>query len=90
MPRRSATPHPKNLLGRIEKPWKLLLPVATWIMATIASFWIPPPPDLPSNNETMVSFGKFIVTILVGLMILPMMKWCCNKKHAWLKVFKLP
>ena len=66
------------------KRWNVLLHAATAMMATIGSFWVPPPPDLPSDNETLVSFGKFIVTILAGLAILPMMKWCCKKEHAWL------
>ena len=80
MPGRSA-PRPKELLEGIGKRWNLLLHAGTSVMATIASFWVPPPPDLPSDNETMVSFGKFVVVILAGLMILPMMKWS-KKRHA--------
>jgi hypothetical protein len=83
MPRKTA-PQPQKLLGRLVKQWKLLIPIATWIMATIGSFWVPPPPDLSSQNEPLVSFGKFIVTVLLGLMILPMIKWGGRKKYAWL------
>jgi len=82
MPGRSVL-RPKELLEGIGKRWNLLLHAGTSVMATIASFWVPPPPDLPSDNETMVSFGKFVVVILAGLMILPMMKWS-KKKHAGL------
>lgn len=84
MPGKSANPHPEHLLQHFTKQWNLLLPVATWVMTTIGSFWVPPPPDLPGENEKMLSFAKFIVMILTGLMILPMIKWCCKKRHAWL------
>ena len=77
-------PRPLDWFAGMVKRWNTLLHAATSMIATIGSFWVPPPPDLPSDNETLVSFGKFIVTILAGLAILPMMKWCCQKKHAWL------
>ena len=84
MPKRAARGlNPQNWLASMGKRWNVLLHAGTSIMATIGSFWVPPPPDLPSSNETLVSFGKFTVTILAGLAILPMMKWCCKKKHAW-------
>jgi hypothetical protein len=53
-------------------------------MSTVGSFWVPPPPNLPGDSERMISFAKFIVMILVALMILPMAKWCCKRRHAWL------
>jgi hypothetical protein len=70
--------HIKRVLER------LIGPIMAWIIATIGSLWVPPPPALPSDSKTMVSFAKFTVIILLGLMILPTMKWCCKKRHAWL------
>lgn len=67
----------------IVKYWKQLLPVAGWVMATIATFWNPPLPDLPGESKTYVSFARFVVAVFLGVMILPMRRWSF-RRHAWL------
>lgn len=81
-----ATAHqPVSPVRRIDTQWKKLLPAATLIIGTIGNFWDTPPPDLGGDSpKALAHFAQFIVTILIGLMVLPMMKWCCRKTHAWL------
>jgi predicted tellurium resistance membrane protein TerC len=57
------------------KYWKQLLPVTGWVIATIATFWNPPLPDLPVESKTYVSFARFVVAVFLGIMILPMRRW---------------
>lgn len=66
---------------------KLLILVATWLVASLGGFWLFPPPDSAGEASTFVNFGRFLVTALVGLMIFPMMKYC-SKRHSrlWMAV----
>ncbi len=82
-------PRSGNPLRFIQSQWKKLLPIAAFIMGTIGSFWISPPYTPGSDKaEALTHFAKFIVAVVVGLMILPMLKKSDKKVHApfWGKV----
>ncbi len=77
---------------QIDLWWNRLAVFATIVMGTISDFWLPPPPELATDNQEfdviMKPFAKFVITMLLGLMVLPMVRWCCKREHArkWLKV----
>jgi hypothetical protein len=76
---------PDGPVGRIESQWKKLLPAATLIIGVIGNFWQEPPPGLgEAGSKAVTYFSQFVVTIFIGLMVLPMMKWSSRKKHAFL------
>lgn len=72
----------KKIFTNLQSYWNLLFLVATWVMTTIGGFWVPPPADITNDNKSMTVFAKFIVSIIIGLMILPMSKWY-QKKYAF-------
>ncbi|AJE04072.1 hypothetical protein [Geobacter pickeringii] len=80
-------PLQENPIRRVDQLWTMVLPVATLIMETVRSFWDTPPPDLAGvssgSDRALYSFAQFVVAILLGLMVLPMTKWCCRRVHAW-------
>lgn len=86
MPKDAPAP-PDSPIRRVDKLWKTLVPVATLIMGTIGNFWVPPPPgpagEVEGSDRIFFYFAQFVIAILLGLMVLPMMKWCCLKRHAW-------
>jgi len=84
MAKKSATDEPLQPVGRIESQWKKLLPAATLIMGVIGNFWHEPPPGLGAESaRTITYFSQFIITVLIGLMVLPMMKWSGRKRYAF-------
>jgi hypothetical protein len=76
---------PEGPAGRIGSQWKKLLPAATLIIGVVGNFWHEPPPGLGAESSKSITyFSQFIVTVLIGLMVLPMLKWSGRKTHAYL------
>ncbi|HYS43942.1 MAG TPA: hypothetical protein VEM32_08185, partial [Geobacteraceae bacterium] len=59
---------------QIDLWWNRLAVFATIVMGTISDFWLPPPPELATDNQEfdviMKPFAKFVITMLLGLMVL--------------------
>ena len=83
MPNPSDT-QPANPLGDLKKQWNVLLAATTALMATIHTFWELNSLDL---SKAVSGFATFTVSIVLGLMILPQIKYR-EKCHArlWWKV----
>jgi hypothetical protein len=81
-----------NPFKHIDLWWNRIAAFATVVMGTIGNFWVPPPPELATGNQAFDAaikpFAKFVITLLLGIMVLPMTGWCCKREHArkWLKV----
>lgn len=77
-------PQPANPLDTLKKQWNVLLAATTSVMATIHTFWELNSLDL---SKAVSGFATFTVSIVLGLMILPQMKYR-EKCHArlWWKV----
>lgn len=59
----------------------MLAAVSTFVMATIGTFWkLKSSADL---SKEISGFATFIVAIVLGLMYLPLKKYC-KRSHAWL------
>jgi hypothetical protein len=82
----------KNPLRVVDTWWTRIAALATIVMGTIGDFWVPPPPELTTTDMAfdpfIKPFAKFVITMLMGLLILPMVQWCCKREHArkWIKV----
>jgi len=82
----------KNPFGYLDLWWNRLAVFVTVVMGTISDFWLPPPPVLATENAgvdaIMKPFAKFVIALLLAMMVLPMVGWCCRREHArkWLKV----
>ena len=83
MPNPSDT-QPANPLSDLKKQWNVLLAATTALMATIHTFWELNSLDL---SKAVSGFATFTVSIVLGLMILPQIKYR-EKCHArlWWKV----
>ncbi len=76
---------PTDWLDRVKKSWGTLAQSALWIICVVGSFLLPPPVGFSGSGQHIwTALGKFVVTVLVGLMIVAGRKW--NKKgqaRAW-------
>lgn len=78
-----------NPLKFITSQWKKLSLSAAFIMGSIGSFWVNPPYTPGSSKaETLTHFARFVVAIVVGLMVLPIINKSDKKAHAlfWGKI----
>lgn len=71
MPSPSDT-QPAKPLGTLKKQWNVLLAATTSVMATIHTFWELNSLDL---SKAVSGFATFTVSIVLGLMVLPQMKY---------------
>jgi hypothetical protein len=63
-------------LELIEKNWNVLVQVATWLSSLIAGFLLPPPVgSVQGDGGALFKFAQFVVTVFVGLMAIPILKW---------------
>lgn len=72
--------------------WQRISAFGAIMLGTIGEFWLPPPPELvdeaQASGDIWKPFVKFVIVVLLGLMVVPMMRWCCRRRHAlkWAKV----
>lgn len=73
---------PENWFENIKKTWGLVTQLAVFIFGVIGSFLLPPPGWVSSGGDTtVVRLTQFVVTVLVGLILLLVRKWS-KKKHV--------
>jgi hypothetical protein len=76
----------RNPLGHIALWGKRLAALAALLYGAIGKFWSPPPPELAaeaqSTDDVWKPFARFVIVLLLGLMVLPMMRWACSREHT--------
>lgn len=65
---------------QVKKIWGPLAQAGTWVAGIIGGFLLPPPIGA-EDNKLWLRFAQFVITIVVGLLVLPGRKWN-RKKHA--------
>jgi hypothetical protein len=70
------------LLKRTQSLWVLLAQTALWMAGAIATFLLPPPTGTPDESRIWVRFAQFVITILVGLLLLGALRWQ-RPKHVF-------
>jgi hypothetical protein len=65
-----------------RRQWKYLLQIGAWIMLILGSFVLPPPIWDFKEDAIWFHFTHFVVSVLVGLVFLPMNSWS-GRQHRW-------
>lgn len=74
-----------GFLGFLKTQWALLAEIATWILFVIGGFWRQPPPGTPQASSQLGSFGQFFLTLAVGLLTVPALRYRQSRHVAgWL------
>jgi len=68
----------KKILQSSRQSWALLAQSAIWISAVLAGFLLPPPAGTLEESKVWVRFAQFIITILIGILLLLALRW--NRK----------
>jgi hypothetical protein len=74
-----------RLLNRLTSDWNKIAAVGGWLSLLIASFLLPPPigaSQFGGDEGIVGAFGRFIVPVFAGLIIVPMSRWAL-KRHTW-------
>src|SRR5688572_18351442 len=64
----------QQIIQQSRKSWFVLIQATAWIVAVIASFVLPPPIGTSSETRIWVRFAQFVITILIGLLMLVALK----------------
>lgn len=74
-----------NFIRTFEKNWNVLSAIALFIIGILGTFLIPPP-DYLANEPVFANAGKFIATIVIGLILVPILLWKTNKhtRNWWI------
>lgn len=59
------------MLDFLKKQWNLLTELSAWAALVIVGFWQGPPASTPVSTTPLGSFGHFVLTLAVGLMVIP-------------------
>lgn len=62
-------------LKRSRKSWTLLAQTAAWVAGVLAGFLLPPPAGTEDETRVWVRFAQFIITMVVGLVLLAALRW---------------
>lgn len=65
----------KALLRRSQNSWLLLTQTTIWVAAALAAFLLPPPSGTPEDSQIWVRFAQFVITIVIGLLVLAAFRW---------------
>ena len=68
----------KKILRGSQQSWALLAQSTVWISAVLAGFLLPPPVGTLDEGKVWVRFAQFIITILIGIVLLLALRW--NRK----------
>ncbi|MBI3851643.1 MAG: hypothetical protein HY298_15400 [Verrucomicrobia bacterium] len=60
----------------------MLAQTATWVLGVLAGFLLPPPIGTPQESQVWVRFAQFVITVLIGLLVLAALRWE-RKKDAF-------
>ena len=66
------------ILKKSRESWILLAQSTIWIAAVIAGFMLPPPVGTLDETRVWVRFAQFVITVLIGLLVLAALRW--NRK----------
>jgi len=68
--------HPiEKILKGYQKSWLLLAQAMIWIAAVITGFLLAPPAGTSADSKVWVRFAQFVITILIGLLLLAALRW---------------
>jgi hypothetical protein len=66
----------RGWVKKLKSSWAPLAQVAVWVMGIVGSFVLPPPIGIsPEDEKIWQRLGKFVVTILIGLMFIAARRW---------------
>jgi hypothetical protein len=71
-----------NWFQQVKGIWGPLAQAGAWVAGIIGGFLLPPPVGA-EENKLWLRFAQFVITIVVGLMILPSRKWRRKKDAKW-------
>ncbi len=80
------------ILKRSQKSWALLAQSAAWIIGILAGFLLPPPVGMTDDTRVFVRFAQFVVTFIVGFVLLASLRWKSQKysfRWAAMSLFSL-
>lgn len=72
----------QEVLKRSQKSWVLLAQTAAWVVGVLAGFLLPPPIGTPAESRVYVRFAQFVITVVIGLVLLAALRWK-SKKHTF-------
>jgi hypothetical protein len=72
----------EKLLEQWRGSWVLLAQAAVWVLGIVAGFLLPPPVGAGTESGMWVRFAQFVVTVVVGLVLLAALRWQ-RKKDTW-------
>ena len=66
-----------TLFRRFKESWNVLAAFATWLLAIIGGFLLPPPigSDQYEYSDLLSKLGVVVTIVLVGLLSVPLLKW---------------
>ncbi len=73
----------QEILKRSHKSWVLLAQTAAWVVGVLAGFLVPPPVGAAEESRVYVRFAQFVITVVIGLVLLAAMRWK-SKKDSFL------
>ncbi len=71
----------EQLLARWRGSWLLLAQASIWLLGILTGFLLPPPVGAETESQIWVRFAQFVVTVIVGLILLAALRWQ-RKKHT--------
>jgi hypothetical protein len=63
------------ILKQSRSSWLLLTQSMVWIAGSIAAFLLPPPIGSSEQIRVWVRFGQFIITVIIGMLLLGALRW---------------
>lgn len=72
----------QEVLKRSQKSWVMLAQSAAWVAGVLAGFLLPPPVGTSHDSQVWVRFAQFVITVLIGLLVLAALRWK-RKKDAF-------
>ena len=72
---------PGGLLNRLRSQWEFIGQIATWLVGSVGGFLQAVPFTYPDQNGSTLSLGSFVVRILVGLLLVPIL-WFNKRRHT--------
>jgi hypothetical protein len=71
----------QEVLKRSQKSWVLLGQTTAWVVGVLAGFLLPPPIGTAEDSRVWVRFAQFVITIVIGLVLLAALRWK-SPKHV--------
>jgi hypothetical protein len=65
----------QEVLKRSQKSWVMLAQAAAWVAGVIAGFLLPPPVGTPDESQVWVRFAQFVITVVIGVVLLAALRW---------------